>query len=264
MYNLTEKQKEILKWIVQKVREGNLSEEFAFVYLGNGDIRFMGRGIKDVSDHPLLTEGVLSALMASELILVDKNDMGLVHCTLRGNAYKAVDSNFESVTTTKTERLFQLQHLLLAHPEGLIQAEIARRLGVHPSTVMRYITELSIILPIWEDEDRKLGIEQDDYLKSLGLKERPRRIATSLDILISRGESDLLEFKVAACWNTRQKTKDGKMADNIVKAVAGFMNSKMGGMILIGVADDGNIVGLANDYQVADAKNKIVMVMSFF
>ena len=91
MYNLTEQQKEILRWIVQKVREGNLTEEFTFVHLGSGDIRFMGRGIKDVSDHPLLTEGVLNVLMASELILVDKSDTGAIHCILRKKAYKAVE-----------------------------------------------------------------------------------------------------------------------------------------------------------------------------
>ena len=47
---------------------GNLAEEFSFVYLASGDIRFIGRGIKDVSDHPFLSSGALDALMASGLI----------------------------------------------------------------------------------------------------------------------------------------------------------------------------------------------------
>lgn len=35
------------------------------------------------------------------------------------------------------ERLQHMEGLLLAHTEGLTQAEIARQLGVHRSTVMR-------------------------------------------------------------------------------------------------------------------------------
>jgi CRISPR-associated endonuclease/helicase Cas3 len=37
----------------------------------------------------------------------------------------------------KAERLQQLETLLLARPDGLRRAEIARRLGVHRSTIGR-------------------------------------------------------------------------------------------------------------------------------
>ncbi len=39
----------------------------------------------------------------------------------------------------KADRLLQIEALLLAHPEGLTQAEIARRLNVNRSTISRYI-----------------------------------------------------------------------------------------------------------------------------
>lgn len=106
MYNLTPKQREILQWIVQKVREGNLDEEFSFVYLACGDIRFVGRGAKDVSNHPFLSEGVLDALMASGLILVNTSDKNIVHCTLLGKAYEAVDSNFDEAVNNRNSPLF--------------------------------------------------------------------------------------------------------------------------------------------------------------
>ena len=35
------------------------------------------------------------------------------------------------ISQTKAERLIQIEALLLAHPEGLSQSEIAKRLGVH-------------------------------------------------------------------------------------------------------------------------------------
>lgn len=52
----------------------------------------------------------------------------------------------------KAERLVQLELLLLSHPEGMRRAEIARRLGVHRSTVGRYIQELSKHMDIMEDQ----------------------------------------------------------------------------------------------------------------
>lgn len=54
----------------------------------------------------------------------------------------------------KSERLSQIENLLLAHPEGLTQAEIARRLGVHRSTINRDRTDLCLQFPIYEEEGR--------------------------------------------------------------------------------------------------------------
>ncbi len=51
----------------------------------------------------------------------------------------------------KAERLTQLELLLLSHPEGMRRAEIARRLGVHRSTIGRYIEELKHHMDIEED-----------------------------------------------------------------------------------------------------------------
>ena len=69
----------------------------------------------------------------------------------------------------KAERLRQLEELMLAFPEGLRKAEMARRLGVHRSTVGRYVEELSVRIPIWEDDDQRFGINRDDYLNHVRL-----------------------------------------------------------------------------------------------
>ncbi len=61
----------------------------------------------------------------------------------------------------KSERLNQLELLLVTHPEGLRRAEIARRLGVHRATVGRYIDELSTHVPIWE-RDYLIGIKSNE------------------------------------------------------------------------------------------------------
>ena len=66
---------------------------------------------------------------------------------------------------------------------------------------------------------------------------------------IRRGESDRLEFKSSARWNLHTSARDEKIEMVIAKAVAGFMNSD-GGTLLIGVNDAGEIVGLVNDFAV--------------
>lgn len=68
----------------------------------------------------------------------------------------------------KSERLMQLELLLLSHPEGLRRAEIARRLGVHRSTVGRYVDELKAKVDLWEDE-YTIGISQDESLNMMKL-----------------------------------------------------------------------------------------------
>jgi CRISPR-associated endonuclease/helicase Cas3 len=71
--------------------------------------------------------------------------------------------------STKTERLSQIEALLLAHPEGLSQAEIARRLRVHRSTIHRYLPELTHQYGIYETEDGRLAIDRSRCLTRVAL-----------------------------------------------------------------------------------------------
>ncbi|ADK79745.1 helix-turn-helix transcriptional regulator [Sediminispirochaeta smaragdinae] len=68
----------------------------------------------------------------------------------------------------KSERLMQLELLLLSHPEGMRRAEIARRLGVHRSTVGRYVDELKKKVDLWEDE-YVVGISNDEPMNMMKL-----------------------------------------------------------------------------------------------
>ena len=56
----------------------------------------------------------------------------------------------------KGERVAQLELLLRSHPEGMRRAEIARRLGVHRSTISRYVEDLSEKIDIYEENNLKL------------------------------------------------------------------------------------------------------------
>lgn len=65
--------------------------------------------------------------------------------------------------------------------------------------------------------------------------------------LIAKGESVKVEFKSTAGFNVKAKQPDPKMERIIAKTVAAFLNSD-GGTLLIGVADDGTVRGLADDF----------------
>ena len=68
----------------------------------------------------------------------------------------------------KGERVAQLELLLRSHPEGLRRAEIARRLGVHRSTISRYVEDLSEHIDIYEDNNL-IKIKQKEGEESVAL-----------------------------------------------------------------------------------------------
>lgn len=59
--------------------------------------------------------------------------------------------------------------MLIDYPEGLLKAEIARRLGVHRSTIGRDIDEITRFLPIYETEENRVCIDRSLYLTTIKL-----------------------------------------------------------------------------------------------
>ena len=69
---------------------------------------------------------------------------------------------------TKVQRLLQIEALLVDHPEGLTQSEIARRLNVNRSTVYSYLPDLTEHAPIFESDGR-LFIDRKAFIVNLKL-----------------------------------------------------------------------------------------------
>lgn len=65
--------------------------------------------------------------------------------------------------------------------------------------------------------------------------------------LLAAGESQMVEYKSTARWNLHTEQVDKKMEHVVVKTVCGFLNSE-GGTLLIGVDDDGTVLGLERDF----------------
>ena len=82
-----------------------------------------------------------------------------------------------------------------------------------------------------------------------------KELTKDIKVLISQGEGSLVEFKSSFRWDFKQLKTNRTLEFSVLKTIAGFMNSK-GGTLLIGVADDGKILGLKNDYQSLKKKNR--------
>ena len=68
------------------------------------------------------------------------------------------------------------------------------------------------------------------------------------DLLGPDRESQYLEYKSTLRWDINRQAKGGAPEDAAIKTIAGFANSEFGGTLLIGVADDGTVCGLEDDY----------------
>lgn len=73
--------------------------------------------------------------------------------------------------------------------------------------------------------------------------------------LIEQGESNFMEFKSSYRFDLRQNNVNKVLEAVVMKTLAGFMNSG-GGTLLLGVSDEGTILGLENDYQTLKRKDK--------
>lgn len=69
----------------------------------------------------------------------------------------------------KASRLLQIEKLLLAHPEGLTQSEIARRLQVDRSTINRDLADLPASIYIDDADGNKLKIDRNADLINLNI-----------------------------------------------------------------------------------------------
>lgn len=74
-----------------------------------------------------------------------------------------------SLSTNKAARLIEIEYLLLAHSEGLTQADIARRLGVSRSTVNRYLPDLPKHIYIDVEDRNKWKIDRQADLINVRL-----------------------------------------------------------------------------------------------
>jgi predicted HTH transcriptional regulator len=77
--------------------------------------------------------------------------------------------------------------------------------------------------------------------------------------LIAGGESEGVEFKSTLRTNLHTGQPDERMQMAVLKTIAAFLNAG-GGTLLVGVADDGKVIGLAADGFASDDKMSLHLV----
>jgi type I restriction enzyme R subunit len=115
--------------------------------------------------------------------------------------------------------------------------------------VIQQIVESNFDLYKRITDDRAFGEAIKNFLFDQYL-----RAHRQADELIKRGESKTLEFKATLRWNLRENKQDDKVITHaVLKTIAAFLNTE-GGDLLIGVADNGSIVGMEHDRLESDDK----------
>ena len=108
-------------------------------------------------------------------------------------------------------------------------------------------TNFNLYKRITDDPDFGLALKNflfDDYIR------RHRRA----EELLKLKESKTLEFKSSLRWNLNEDRKDDKHVTHAaLKTIAAFLNTE-GGDLLIGVADDGKVLGIEHDRLESDDK----------
>jgi hypothetical protein len=87
----------------------------------------------------------------------------------------------------------------------------------------------------------------DSYTKlKLDHSKSTKPLQHSLAEMISNGETHQMEFKATLRTNLHTKSKDPRMEFSVLRTIAGFLNTN-GGILTIGIFDDGSPVGIDID-----------------
>ena len=71
---------------------------------------------------------------------------------------------------------------------------------------------------------------------------------TAVGDLITQGENDHVEFKASIRWDFKENAINKNLQETIAVAITGMLNGK-GGILLIGVTDNGTVLGIEKDLQ---------------
>lgn len=118
--------------------------------------------------------------------------------------------------------------------------------------------QLHALPPNWENLDYKTFLEKRRELIARVIAEGFATLVTGeiveeltitefdLSKVVVNGESEAVEFKATLRTNLHTGNKDPRMELSVLKTLAGFLNTN-GGMLVIGVSDDGSPVGIHAD-----------------
>jgi hypothetical protein len=149
--NLTETQKDLLRWLVSKVRAGMINEEEVRFNLSQGGLSLDGY---DEKDAPQVKATTLDALQDSGCLSFDKSRRPYI-CALTARAYEAVDSNFDAPNLFAVSQLIPLTETKHLDPELWERCKFSLSAGGDdPKAWNAAVRDATVVL---EERLRRLG-----------------------------------------------------------------------------------------------------------
>ena len=99
----------------------------------------------------------------------------------------------------------------------------------------------------WSPDDGEPLLITDQEVEEVLSPFEERYPKSPLEQLIARGESERVEFKSTMRYNLRAGRPDKEIEREIARTICAFMNTE-GGTLIIGVDDDGTVLGLDKDF----------------
>lgn len=115
---------------------------------------------------------------------------------------------------------------------------------VAPNNLIVFYAEIGAMLGLLS-----LGLYRVLHQRLLRIEQLKLELDKDLPSIIRQGEGPLLEFKSSFRWDMAESRINRALEGVVMKTLAGFLNSHDGGTLLIGIADNGDVVGLEKDYQ---------------
>jgi hypothetical protein len=110
----------------------------------------------------------------------------------------------------------------------------------------KHLWELDNYEDFLHERRKMLSEELNTFLEKITTTE-DSHIEVSIDEMVREGESAELEFKSSLRWSYQNEQVDKRLEQAVLKTIAAFSNGD-GGTLLVGVNDDGEILGLDWDY----------------
>lgn len=142
---------------------------------------------------------------------------------------------------------------------GWIEDVLAERAGGNPRQLLLLCGQMVVAhcAQRFVDQDDPYQLNRADLemaLQRLGSERETIRLVTDGDVptdvhqLIAVGENEHVEFKASIRWDFHLQQRNKNLQMIIAKTIAGMLNSE-GGVLLIGIADNGTIIGIEYDLQ---------------
>ena len=171
MYNLTDGQKDLLRWLVREIREGGIPEEFWLFWDVGGNAHLHWADSNGFRSYEGITRGKLDALEAEHLIRCHI-EYSVSHSTfgssvredrheqsrsisITGEGYKAVDTDFAAPDVSFVTQLTPLADV--THLDSELKARCLPILGAGAANPK-----------LWDSAVRTAGVVLEERLRAVG------------------------------------------------------------------------------------------------